>query len=49
MDKHDIPHSMDFKGTMRELAALLAVFLGVAVLAHLGFLIATWFRAHGHG
>jgi len=45
----DIPDSMDFKDTMGEVARLLAVFLGAAVLAHLGFLIATWFRACGHG
>jgi hypothetical protein len=45
----DVPHSMDFRDTVCEIARLLAVFLGAVVLAHLGFLIATWFRAHGHG
>ena len=41
--------AMDFRDTVREIAWLLVVFLGPVVLAHLGFLIATWFRGHGHG
>jgi hypothetical protein len=49
MDNHDVPRSMNFKDTAREIARLLAVFLGAVLLAHLSFLIATWFRPQGHG
>ena len=47
--RDDKPNSMDFRETAWEIARLLAVFLGAVVLAHLGFLIAMWFRARGHG
>jgi hypothetical protein len=49
MDDNERPTSMDFQDTVREIARLLTVLLGAIVLAHLGFLIVTWFRAHGHG
>ncbi|GEM_PF-6624574 len=47
MDNRDAPRSMEFKATVREIVRLLAIYLGAVLLAHLGFVIATWLRARG--